>query len=323
MANIISLCSRFHSWRVTFFMVWGGAFFTSGWIVRCISSYKPGNLYLYVAQTILILGGPPIYSAAEYNILGRLMNYLPMHAPLHPDRVVYFFIYLGAAVECLTAIGAARLSAAGEDKAKMQSGGNFIASAVVLQGVIELVFMGMVGLLHYRCVRSNMLTRKVQTVCIMLYGTSALVLFRCIFRAVETFSLFKVIASATCDGTCDAVIRHEWYLYAFEAAPMVLYTYWINIIHPGKFLPHQRNCYLSSDKTVRVGPGWIDRRSEWSTFVDPFDFSGILKGQPAHEKFWLRSDEWPIVVDGNEELRSVASGTTGVKHRGQNEPTAS
>ncbi|TAQ84347.1 hypothetical protein B7494_g7326 [Chlorociboria aeruginascens] len=79
---------RYHFWRVTFFMVWGGAVFTFGWIMRCLSSYDPENVYLYIAQTVLILAGPPIYSAAEYHVLGRLMHYLPMHAPLNPNRGV-------------------------------------------------------------------------------------------------------------------------------------------------------------------------------------------------------------------------------------------
>lgn len=45
---------------------------------------------------------PPIYAVTEYNILGLLMHYLPMHAPLNPSRAVWLFIYVGAAVEDLT-----------------------------------------------------------------------------------------------------------------------------------------------------------------------------------------------------------------------------
>jgi hypothetical protein len=111
-AKILTSTSRYHYWRVIFFMFWGGAVFMSGWITRAISSHYPANLPLYISQTVLVLAGPPIYSAAEYNILSRLMNYLPMHAPLNPNRVVILYIYLGATVEGLTAAGATLMASA-------------------------------------------------------------------------------------------------------------------------------------------------------------------------------------------------------------------
>ncbi|KFY08359.1 hypothetical protein V492_06301 [Pseudogymnoascus sp. VKM F-4246] len=289
---------RYHYWRVTFFMFYGGAVFTSGWILRIASSYDPGNIKLYIAQTCLILGGPPIYSAAEYNVLGRLMHYTPMHSPINPSRVLYFFIYVGAAVESLTAVGAVRLSAAEGDLDKLKNGETFISIALVLQGVVECLFMSMVALIHYRCARAKMVTPNVHTICIMLYGTSSLVLLRCIFRAVESFSTLSVISSGTCDGTCKAVLRHEWYIYAFEAAPMVLYTYWLNIVHPGRFLPHNTKVYLDYNGVERVGPGWQDKRSTWMTFVDPFDIRGKMSGNPDHEQYWLNPEEYPPVAVG-------------------------
>ncbi|KFY88261.1 hypothetical protein V500_06451 [Pseudogymnoascus sp. VKM F-4518 (FW-2643)] len=288
---------HYRYWRVTFFMFYGGAVFTAGWILRIASSYDPGNIKLYIAQTCLILGGPPIYSAAEYNILGRLMHYTPMHSPINPSRVLYFFIYVGAAVESLTAVGAVRLSAAKGDLDLLKNGETFISIALVLQGVVECLFMSMVALVHYRCARAKMLTPKMHTICLMLYGTSALVLLRCIFRAVESFSTLSVISSGTCNGTCRAVLRHEWYIYAFEAAPMVLYTYWLNIVHPGRFLPRNTKVYLDFNGVERVGPGWKDNRTTWITFVDPFDIRGKMSGNPDHEQYWLRPEEYPV-VDG-------------------------
>ncbi|KFY60403.1 hypothetical protein V496_05339 [Pseudogymnoascus sp. VKM F-4515 (FW-2607)] len=288
---------HYHYWRVTFFMFYGGTVFTAGWIMRIASSYDPGNINLYIAQTCLILAGPPIYSAAEYNVLGRLMHYTPMHSPINPSRVLYFFIYVGAAVESLTAVGAVRLSAANGDMDKLKDGETFLSISLVLQGVVECLFMSMVALVHYRCARAKMLTPKVNTICIMLYGTSALVLLRCIFRAVESFSTLSVIASGTCDGTCRTVLRHEWYIYVFEAAPMVLYTYWLNIVHPGRFLPHNTKVYLDFNGVERVGPGWIDYRTTWMTFVDPFDIRGRMSGNLDHEQYWLRPQEYPPVAD--------------------------
>lgn len=73
---------------------------------------------------------------------------------------------------------------------------------------------------------------------------------------------------------------------------MVIYTYWLNFIHPGRILPRRTNVYLDFEKTERLGPGWIDNRSKWMTFVDLFDVKGT-----GHEKYWLRDEEWPAVTN--------------------------
>lgn len=63
--------SRYRAWRITFWMFYGGAAYAGGFITRSIFANNPSNKDLYMAQYILILCGPPIYSAAEYNVLAR------------------------------------------------------------------------------------------------------------------------------------------------------------------------------------------------------------------------------------------------------------
>jgi hypothetical protein len=277
-------------------MIWGGTMFTTGWILRTISTYNPSNLSFYIAQYILIYAGPPVYSTAEYDVLGRLLRYLPMHAPLNPNRVTFFFIYIGAAVECLTAAGASQVATAKGDVARQQSGLTLISIALVLQAVIELIFIMMVVTLHRHCVKAATFPRNIRRLCIMLYGTSTLVFLRCIFRAIESFAILS--ASSNCNALCRTVLLHEWYLYVFEALPMLGFTWWINAIYPGTLLPRDRNVYLDPDGlTERRGPGWVDTRSRWETFVDPFDLVGTIKGHQNHEKFWLEPEKWMTTLE--------------------------
>lgn len=275
-------------------MIWGGIVFTAGWILRTISTYNTPNINLYIAQYVFIYAGPPIYSAAEYGVLGRLLRYLPMHAPLNPDRVMVLFIYLGAAVEGLTAAGASLVATAKDDTAQRRSGATLISIALVLQAAIELVFIAMVATVHRRCVSVSTFPKNIRRLCIMLYGTSTLVFVRCIFRAIESFA--TVSASSNCKDLCRTVLLHEWYLYVFEALPMVLYTWWINAIYPGALLPRDRNVYLDPDGlTERRGPGWIDKRSRFETFVDPFDLVGVMGRQQHYENFWLNPEKWTTI----------------------------
>lgn len=231
------------------------------------------------------------------------MNYLPEHAVLHPNRVLIFFVYIGALVEAVTAAGASKSASAGLDLSEIRSGGTLIAVGLVLQAAVEACVILIVAILHSRCKRAKMLSPNVRILCITLYGTSTLVLLRCIFRAVQAFDRFASLGCRARDD-CSPILSGEWYLYAFELGPMLVFTWWLNLLHPGRQFPREKNRYLDLDgRTERMGPGWVDRRSRWKTFADPFDLAGVLKGEPSHEKYWLRAEDWPVCRD------SFAAGT--------------
>ncbi|KAJ5168778.1 uncharacterized protein N7482_004372 [Penicillium canariense] len=293
---------RYRFWKITFWAFWGGLLFTIGWILRCFSSYHPANKNLYIAQAIFIYLAPPVYSAAAYNIVGRLMSYLPMHAVFNPNRVLLVFIYAGAAVEGITVAGAAKNAGAGDDLDKYKSGGVLIAVGLILQAVVESLVIAIVAMVHTRAAKAGIVPRNVTILCLTLYGTSTLVLIRCIFRAVETFEMFDNLG---CTETCGPILSNEWYLFAFELGPMLIFTFWMNILHPGRYLAREKTRYLGLDGRIeRMGPGWNDRRGSWKTSIDPFDFQGMMKGEVSYDKYWLRSEEWPICKDG-----SFAEGT--------------
>ncbi len=171
--------------------------------------------------------------------------------------------------------------------------------------MVECVFISFIALMHHRASRARMLSPNVRALCIMLYGTSTLVLLRCIFRAIDSFATHTAIDAEQCGSLCRLITNQEWYIYVFEATPMAIYTIWLNVMHPGKYLPRDKFQYLDLDgKTERVGPGWTDHRSQWQTFADPFDIANTIKGTPAHEKFWLQAETWPMATGG-----SFAQGT--------------
>lgn len=276
-------------------MFYAGVFYTVGWLVRIISVRNTDELSLYMIQSIFIYLAPPVYSAAEYNTLGRLMHYLPMHSVFNPNRTVYIFVFVGSLVEVLTAIGASWMAAGSgvNDKDRYVLGATLMAIAVVLQAVVEVVFIAIVGFLHHRCVRSKMLPKNVRTLFIMLYGTSLLIIIRCVFRAVETFQLRAILDGG--GNQEEALLKHEWPFYVLETIPVALYTYWLNIIHPGRYLPNDSKQYLDFDgKTERMGPGWIHKR-HWAMFVlDPFDFIGMFTMEKRDE-YYLEPQRWPVV----------------------------
>ncbi|KAF5013929.1 hypothetical protein FDECE_104 [Fusarium decemcellulare] len=285
---------KYNFWRVTFFMVGAGSLYALGWIVRIASVRDPDSLPLYMVQSILIYLSPPVYSAAEYNILGRLMHYLPMHSIINPNRVVYIFVFFGTLVEGLTALGAASMATGSsqKDESEYNLGATLMAISVILQAVVELGFIAITGNLHHRRMRSKMLPKNVRILFVMLYGTSTLIIIRSIFRAVETFQLRGMMSNANQDA---ALLKHEWPFYVLETIPVALYTFWLNIVHPGRYLPSNPKQYLDYDgKTERMGPGWVYRR-HWVMFIiDPLNFIGMLT-MPKREKYYLQAERWAEV----------------------------
>jgi len=176
---------------------------------------------------------------------------------------------------------------------RVKLGGTLVAIAVVLQAIAQIGFASTVAAVHTRVSKAKMLTKGLRTVFIMLYGTSTLVVIRCIYRAIEKFTLRDVYFSLRCEGLCLQVLQRECYLYAFDAAPMVLYTIWINIIHPGRFLPHDKNIFLDYDKIERVGPEHQRPKIRWMSLLD----MGLTKtGDAPKDKYWERPQEWSPVA---------------------------
>jgi hypothetical protein len=277
-------------------MLWATSVWVAGFICRAISVHKPQAVGIFIAQFVLIIFAPPLYAAAEYFILGRLLAYLPYHSPIHPGRVVSTFFLLSGAVEGLTANGAAESSGTGRTPSQRTNGLNCIKAGLLLQAIIEASFFSLVALLEYRCRKAGHFPRNVRTVCYVLYITSVMMLLRCIVRAIEGFE------AAACDpnkpgydGYCGPVQRQEWFLWVFEVANITIFVALLAFLPPGRYLPRSTKIYLDPYDwtTERIGPGYsrAEGRSRLATVLDPFDIVGVLTGKgKTVEKFWEQSN---------------------------------
>lgn len=248
--------------------------------------------------------GPPLYAAAEYFILGRLLAYLPYHSIIHPGRVISTFIMLSVIVESLTANGAANSAGTGRTPSQVKNGLASLKAALIVQCCIEVFYFSLVASVEYKCRKAGNFPRHVRIVCYMLYVTSLMILVRCIVRTIEGFE------AAACNpdfsgppGYCGEVSTHEAFLWVFEIANITLFVIILALFHPGKYLPRSSRIFLDpiDGKTERVGPGFskADKRPLIVTIIDPFNLYGIVtgKGLKKHE-FW-NEQHWAI-YDGGE-----------------------
>lgn len=55
-----------------------------------------------------------------------------------------------------------------------------------------------------------------------------------------------------------------------------------------RFLPRNIKVYLAQDGVTEVeGPGYVDKRPLWVTFLDPFDLKSMFtKNSSKEDRFW-------------------------------------
>lgn len=282
---------RYKSWRATLFLPWAALIMSAGFAMRLAGAYHIDGLSFLIASTVLVMSGPPVYAASNYLVLSRVLFYVPYLAPMHPGRVLSTFVGLDFIIEILIVNGALRVANTSLAATERQVGDIMVKASLITQAIIFLFLIALTIHFHTRALRANVLTRKLRTVLLVLYTTSAAVAIRCIFRIVEYFQ-----------GYTGTLYTHEHYFYIFEAFLMFLTTLVLNVWHPGGRLPRSNKVYLSQDGvTERRGLGWGDKRNWAVTFFDPFDLVGLVRGHDKRTRFWEMSDEEIAAIEAERE----------------------
>lgn len=232
----------------------------------------------------------PVYEAANFLTLGRILYYIPYHSPIHPGRVFTTFLAVGVVIELFTANGGALSANQSNPESKRKTGDALLKTALILQLVLMVAFVSLILRFAYRCHKAGLLTRKLIRLLTVLLISCALITARTVFRTVEHFAVVEVWNNLekVRKGEADIhpLIAEEWYFWVFEVAVMFCNTVMLNIFHPMTRLPRSNKIYLAPDGVTEIeGPGFKENRPTWLTFIDPFDISGMIMGR-KHERYW-------------------------------------
>ncbi|KAJ5795520.1 uncharacterized protein N7518_004060 [Penicillium psychrosexuale] len=281
---------KYKSWKVTGLLPWSALLFTGGFITRTIGAFGQwGNIGIYIASTVLLLAGPPVYEGANFFILGRILYYIPYHSPIHPGRVFTTFIALGVAIESITANGAARVASANSSVSSQNIGKALLKAALIMQIVLMTGFVALAGRFHFNCARGGVLNHKTKHALLVLYCSCTLITIRTIYRTVEYFTAASLNAYTDLENI-SPVLKQEWYFWIFEVVLMYSNTTLLNVFHPMRWLPRSNKIYLAEDGVNEIeGPGYDDPRHWLQTFVDPFDIYGLIVNRGKKEKYWESS----------------------------------
>ena len=276
---------RFGFARYSALLPWACLVYVAGFVMREVSSFHTQNIPQFIATTALLYAAPPVYAAVNYLVLGRLLHYIPSKSPLHPGRVVTTYLGLDVLVEVLTGQGGWRIANYG-DAHSVRLGRTLIETSLVLQAVLYVSFMVLQTVVLRRCNRDGLRSDRVKYVQRILYVSTSLVLLRSVYRIIDAFL-----------GGSGYTETHEWCIYVFDALPMLLNSFMLNIFHPSLFLPPSSKIYLSKDGvTERMGPGWTDKRPFLATLFDPFDIHGIITKRDHRNRFWEEEEQHTAIV---------------------------
>ncbi|PNS13837.1 hypothetical protein CAC42_1328 [Sphaceloma murrayae] len=314
--NVYQNFIRYKWQRFGSIMTWASTVWVAAFVCRAISVRQVQNVGLFIAQYVLVLAGPPLYASAESFILGRILAYLPYHAPIHPGRVLSTFFTMSVIIEVLVNTGASNSTGRSDptDANQVAVGVACYKAGLILQCLLETGFLSLTAFVHRRAHRSGTLTKNIRTMVYMLYLTSSIILLRTIVRAIEGFEKSKCRPSPDNPvGYCGYLSTHEWVLWVLECAGVTLFVCFLTWYTPGAYLPRSHRIFLDprDGRTERLGPGFsvVAKRPLLITIVDPFNLYGLVTG---HEQemtpFWELT--WPEYV-GQEIPDDEKSGNEG------------
>lgn len=185
----------------------------------------------YVIQSIFILLGPPLLAASIYMVLGRLITLLDAghHSIIRPKWLTAIFV-LGDVLSFFVQAGGGGIMSSSKTTSAYKLGEKVIVVGLIIQIIWFGVFVVATVLFNIRIQRSptsqsRSLTSPWKRLIYVLYGTSALIMIRSIYRVVEYVM-----------GSSGILQEKEVFLYVFDSLPMVLVTILFAAFHPSQVL---------------------------------------------------------------------------------------
>lgn len=245
---------KFRTWWMIPTMFLGCVGEVVGWYGRYWSSNSPNLLDPFLMQIVCTIISPSFMSAANFTILGLIINRLgPQYSWLSPRWYLIVFIGFDLAALVIQSVGGAQASSAARRGTNANTGGQIMLYGIVVQ-MIALSIYVLLGadfvVRHHLNRPARKVTRPTDSssetideknngavapieknVRIMLIGliiNATFFFVRTIYRTIEL--------NAGWDGP---IITNQLLFNLLDGMQITLCTYTFNIIHPGFFLRKQ------------------------------------------------------------------------------------
>ncbi|KAK4553329.1 hypothetical protein LTR86_009629 [Recurvomyces mirabilis] len=231
---------RRRTWYYTPFLI-GSIFEIVGYCGRIASTKDLWALGPYIIQSILLLVAPALFAASIYIVLGRIIRFTGGERySLVPVKWLTKVFVAGDVISFLGQMAGGGIQAGGT-LSLLNLGEKIIIVGLFLQVIFFGIFITVATIWHLRFSRQTAVQLGVKRDALWrkymwsLYGGSALIMIRSIFRIIEYLM-----------GNDGFLLRHEYFLYVFDALLMFLVMVLFLWLHPSR---------LTMFETSDVQPG--------------------------------------------------------------------
>ncbi|CAK7221343.1 hypothetical protein SBRCBS47491_004496 [Sporothrix bragantina] len=218
----IFLMFRRRTWYFIPFII-GLLFEVMGYVGRALSAGQSPNWTVgpYILQSLTLLLGPTLLAASIYMTLGRFIRFLQadQYSPIRTTWLTKIFVF-GDVFSFLVQSGGGGMLAQAKTESKIKLGENVILGGLFLQIIFFAIFMIATVVVHRRIAGFSH-ARNNLTFFYVLYGASALIMVRSIFRVAEYATGYSGPLQST-----------EAYIYIFDATLMFAVGVLFVVYHP-------------------------------------------------------------------------------------------
>ncbi|KAE8396156.1 RTA1 like protein-domain-containing protein [Aspergillus alliaceus] len=220
--------------RTWFFIpfVIGGFFEWVGYIGRILSSRESPNWTMgpYIQQTLLLLLAPALFAASIYMMLGRIVMLLDAERLcIFKKKWLTKFFVAGDIISFTVQAAGGGVMASGSLDA-VHNGEKIVIAGLAIQIAFFGFFIFTSATFHRRVrklptERSLELATSWRKHIHVLYAANILIMIRSVFRLIE-YAM----------GNNGYLLRHEAFLYVFDALLMLVVMALFNLVHPSDLL---------------------------------------------------------------------------------------
>ncbi|KZV91327.1 hypothetical protein EXIGLDRAFT_648310 [Exidia glandulosa HHB12029] len=234
---------RYRTWWVWPLII-GLILETEGFAFRWYSIVKFYTLWPLVVSQVSVIVAPAFIAAQNYMLVGRMMSYLGKEHSIVSHTLITKIFVLCDIVSILTqAVSASMLN--GDDLTTVRTGFDILIAALAFQVFMFLIFVGITIVFDKRSRAAHGEARKaINPLFVAFYLSAGMIILRSVYRTLE-FATVKFGENQPATGYS---LTHEWLVYVWDALPITISAFTLNVIHAGRYLPSKKGQRL--DGTV-------------------------------------------------------------------------
>ncbi|KAJ7036730.1 RTA1 like protein [Mycena alexandri] len=250
----VGQATRYRLWWLFPTAVLAGLLETIGWGGRLWSSTAPQRFEAYEIQIVCTIMGPTPLAAANFIILGRIINRLgPIYSRLSPKLYTILFLCCDIVSLVVQAIGGGMAAGAVNRRLNPAKGGNVMLGGIVFQMVTITVYVFCAGEFLVRYLKNRPigsasapattppLGRKMKILISALVFNTTCLFIRAVYRVIELS-----------DGWSGRIIHTQVYFNVLDGTMITLAILTLNFAHPGVLLAAPQDKDTESEETVDV-----------------------------------------------------------------------